>query len=83
IFTAMCISSHISLSSQDIRGASKGLGIISVVILSVNALGLSRYISEVQIIKYNIFITSILTVAIVLSFMTFFISLILKAVKTR
>lgn len=81
LFVAMCISSHISLSSADIRGASRGLGIIFLVLLILNAFGLSKYILALNIIKYNILITGFLIISIILSVITFLISLILLVTK--
>lgn len=81
LFMAICISSHISLSSEDIKGASGGLLTIFLIVLLLNALGLSRYISVLDFIKYNIFITGFLIVSLILSTMTFIISLICINVK--
>ncbi|QAT40638.1 M50 family metallopeptidase [Clostridium sp. JN-9] len=76
LFTAICISSHISLSYADIKGASRGLLIIFLILFILNALNLSKYILSIDLIKYNILITSILIIALVLSTVTFLISVI-------
>ena len=81
IFVAMCISSHISLSNEDIKGASRGLGIIFIILILINSLGLSKYISEVDIIKYNVLITSVLIIAVILSIITFLISILSRVLK--
>lgn len=81
LFISICISSHISLSRADIKGASKGLWIIFLILFILNALNLSKYILAIDIIKYNIFITGILIIAMVLSTATFLISLISISVR--
>lgn len=83
LFVAICISSHISLSFADIKGASKGLGIIFMVILILNIFGLSKYILAINIIKYNILITGFFIVAIILSSITFLVSLLLVTIKFK
>lgn len=74
LFLSICISSHISLSKADINGASKGLGIIFLVIVILNMFGLTNYISMVEIIKYNVAITSFLVVALIFSMITYILS---------
>jgi len=81
LFMAICISSHISLSTADIKGASRGLVIIFLIILLLNLLGLSKYVLAFSIIRYNILITGFLIVAIILSIITFGISLILLIIR--
>ncbi|WP_186429098.1 M50 family metallopeptidase [Clostridium sp. BSD9I1] len=76
LFIAICISSHISLSYADIKGASRGLGVIFLILLVLNALNLSKYILAIDLIKYNILITGVLIVALILSAVTLLISLI-------
>lgn len=78
LFIAICISSHISLSRADIKGAAQGLCFIFLILFVLNATNLSKYILAIDLIKYNIFITGILIIALMLSFVTFLISLILK-----
>ncbi|MDP4144967.1 MAG: hypothetical protein Q8936_10880 [Bacillota bacterium] len=76
LFAAICISSHISLSRADIKGASMGLVIIFLILLVLNALDLTKYISVIDLVRYNILIVGILMVAIIFSLITFIISLI-------
>jgi hypothetical protein len=80
LFMAICISSHISLSSADIKGASRGLGIIFLIILLLNIFGLSKYVLAFNMMRYNILITGFLIISVILSVITFFISLILLSV---
>lgn len=82
IFISICISSHISLSLADIKGAFRGLGIIFIVLFIVNVLNLSKYILMFDFIKYNILITGFLIVSLIFSIITFLISLILKGWRT-
>ncbi|MFL0250755.1 hypothetical protein ACJDT4_10015 [Clostridium neuense] len=81
IFLAICISSHISLSSADIKGASRGLAIIFIILFLLNVFGLINNISKFNIEKYNIFITSFLFIAVILSLITFIISLFFVIIK--
>jgi len=81
LFLGICISSHISLSYADIKGATKGVSVIFLILLVLNAFSLSKYIVASNIIKYNILIIGFLIVAILLSLLTYFISLILMLIK--
>ncbi|MDD7794201.1 hypothetical protein [Clostridium sp. 'White wine YQ'] len=81
LFISICISSHISLSSADIKGASRGLTIIFAILLILNIFGLSKYISEINIIRYNILLTGVLLVAVILSIITYVISLFARSIK--
>lgn len=81
LFIAICISSHISLSTADIKGASRGLGVIFIFVLIVNFLDLSYFISPIDLIRYNVLITGILITAVILSIVSFLISLILRIVR--
>ncbi|MGV8982001.1 M50 family metallopeptidase [Clostridium sp.] len=81
LFLAICISSHISLSSADIKGASKGLIIIFLLILVVNVLGFSRFVMAESILKYNIVLIGVLIVALIFSSITYLVSLILVSIK--
>lgn len=81
LFIAICISSHISLSTADIKGASRGLGVIFIFVLIVNFLDLSYVISPIDLIRYNVLITGILITAVILSIVSFLISLILRIVR--
>ncbi len=83
LFIAICISSHISLSTADIKGASKGLVVIFLILFVLNFLGLSRFILESSIIKYNLFIMGVLTLAVILSFITYLISLLALVYKNK
>lgn len=76
LFVAICISSHISLSSADIKGASRGLWVIFLILLILNALNLSKYMLSLDLVKYNILITGFLIISIILSIITFLISLV-------
>lgn len=76
LFLAICISSHISLSAADIKGASRGLTVIFVILLILNLLGVTTFIPEANIIKYNILVAGMLTIALILSVITYLISLL-------
>lgn len=74
LFLSICISSHISLSKADIKGASKGLGVLFALIFILNMFGLTNYISIVSIIKYNVVLTGFLIVALLFSIITYILS---------
>ncbi|GFZ31727.1 membrane protein [Clostridium zeae] len=81
LFVAICISSHISLSMADIKGASRGLIVLFLLLVILNAFGLSIEFMDKAILKYNILITGMLIVALILSTITYIISLGLLVVK--
>ena len=81
IFIGICISSHISLSYADIKGATRGVSVIFLILLVLNIFSLSKYIVASNIIKYNILLIGFLIVAVLLSLLTFLISLFLVLVK--
>jgi len=81
LFLAICISSHISLSSADIKGASKGLIIIFLLILGINVLGFSRFFLAENILKYNIMLVGFLIVSLIFSIITYIISMVLAIIK--
>ncbi|MBI4857162.1 MAG: hypothetical protein HY818_10530 [Acetobacterium woodii] len=76
LFLAICISSHISLSPADIKGAFKGLIFIFIILLLLNTIGLSQSILAFDVLKYNVLITSFLMIAVIFSLITFIISLV-------
>lgn len=83
LFLAICIASHISLSNADIKGASRGLGIIFIVLLLLNIFDVAKFITAIDILRYNIFITGILIIAVILSVMTFLLSWIFVLIRSR
>jgi hypothetical protein len=82
LFVSICISSHISLSYADIKGATRGLWVIFVILLILNALDLSKYLLDIQLIKYNILLTGFLIIAVILSAITYLISLIFTTIRS-
>ena len=81
LFLAICISSHISLSSADIKGASKGLFVIFFIILLLNLLGFSKFVMAESILKYNIILIGFLIVSLIFSSITYVVSLVLVLMK--
>lgn len=79
LFLSICISSHISLSKADINGASKGLFIMFALIILLNIVGLTKYISMADIIRYNVMLTDFLLVALIFSLITYVISEIIAS----
>jgi len=78
LFLAIGISSHISLSPADIKGAFKGLVFIFLVLLILNVIGLFQSILAVDILRYNVLMTSFLMIAVIFSLIAFGISLICR-----
>lgn len=78
LFLAICISAHISLSPADIKGAFKGLIFIFLILLILNAFGLSQSILAVDVLKYNVLMSSFLMIVVIFSLITFAISLIIR-----
>ncbi|GKX65895.1 hypothetical protein [Inconstantimicrobium mannanitabidum] len=83
LFLSICIASHISLSHADIKGASKGLGIMFLILLVLNVFDIAQFITAIDVMKYNIFITGILLIAVILSVVTFMLSLFFVLIKQR
>ena len=81
LFVAVSIASHISLSIDDIRGASRGLAVIFIVLFVFNALGWSKYILAIYIIRYNVLITGFFLMTVILSLFTYLLSVLISAVK--
>lgn len=81
LFVAVSIASHISLSIDDIRGASRGLAVIFIVLFVFNALGWSKYILAIYIIRYNVLITGFFLITVILSLFTYLLSVLISAVK--
>lgn len=81
LFLSICICSHISLSQADIKGATGGFSVIFILFFIFNLFGLNKYISEFNIVKYNLFIVGFLVVAIIFSLITFLISLMLLVLR--
>lgn len=83
LFLSICISTHISLSSADIKGASKGLIMIFIIVFFSNILGPSNiYIAKI-ILRYNLILTGFLIIAVIFSTITYLISLVSTLIKTR
>jgi hypothetical protein len=83
LFLAICISSHISLSSADIKGASKGLIIIFLVMGVINVLGFTSFVMAEGILKYNVVLIGFLIVSLIFSSITYLVSLLLVLIKAH
>ncbi|APC38667.1 metalloprotease family protein [Clostridium estertheticum] len=81
LFLAICISSHISLSSADIKGASKGLIVIFFIVLALNVFGFSKFVMAQGLLKYNIILIGFLIVSLIFSGITYLVSLLLLLIK--
>jgi len=81
LFISICISCHMSLSYADLKGAYRGLIVIFLILLLLNILNLSQYMPFIEIMRYNIFLTAIMVVALFLSAIAFILSLILLLMR--
>ena len=85
LFLAICISSHISLSKADIKGAFQGITAFFLVLFVFkfifNILVFSKYVSGVNTFKYNIIMVDFLAVALIFSIITYCISWLLLVLK--
>lgn len=80
---AICISSHIALSSEDVKGASKGLFFIFLILLILNSFGISKHIFTSLILKYNAIVISILLISIIFSLIAYILSTILVIIARK
>ncbi|MBK5243328.1 hypothetical protein [Clostridium sp.] len=83
LLLAICTSSHISLSSADIKGASKGLIIIFLVMGVINVLGFTKIVMAEGILKYNVVLIGFLIVSLIFSSITYLVSLLLALIKAH
>ncbi|HCL4480010.1 TPA: hypothetical protein N2D99_002077 [Clostridium botulinum] len=81
LFLAICIASHISLSSADIEGAKGGLITIYLLLLIINTFGGSKFLAAINIIKYNIIMIDFLTISLIFSIIAYLISFMLVTIK--
>ncbi|KHD85058.1 hypothetical protein [Heyndrickxia ginsengihumi] len=87
LILAICLSSHIALSSADLKGAYNGIIAIFMVIVVINAFAMFLNYDTLTIVekvaKYNIYVLAFSSVAIVFSFITLLISLLLITLRRR
>jgi hypothetical protein len=76
LFVLISISSHISLSSADIKGAARGIGVVFTIFLIMNGLSMLNYL-EINFLKYDIILSVFLMIAVIYSVIAFIISLVL------
>ncbi|MFB3165454.1 hypothetical protein ABLO26_29300 [Neobacillus sp. 179-J 1A1 HS] len=83
---AVSISSHISLSKADINGASRGLQMIFLVLFIINLiagfLDIDTYRLIVKLTEYNTYVLAFSSIALLFSFITLVISLILYKIRS-
>ncbi|AJA46440.1 M50B-like peptidase [Clostridium pasteurianum DSM 525 = ATCC 6013] len=85
IILAFCVSSHIALSTPDIKGALDGFIFLFLVIVVVNFIAMYfnintyEYISRVG--KYNAYAAALLIMALVFSIISYIISYILRLLR--
>ena len=87
LLIAIGVSSHMALSSADIKGATQGLVTLYTVIFSLTLLGkflhVDAYSYISQVARYNAYILAFSTLALIFSFLTLGISFIVYHLKTR
>jgi hypothetical protein len=78
IFLTLAISSHMSLSIADLKGALSGLVIMIVILFALNILGFNQLFLSFDILKFNLLICLVLMLATVFSLFSFLISLVFR-----
>ncbi|WP_419881849.1 hypothetical protein ACN6MY_20660 [Peribacillus sp. B-H-3] len=86
LYLSMCISSHIALSAEDMKGAWKGLVVLSGLLVMFNAAAAIFHYNTLpavmSIAKYNAYLLSFSSAAILFSFLTVLISYAVYKIKT-
>ncbi|WKY45910.1 hypothetical protein Q5O14_07390 [Eubacteriaceae bacterium ES2] len=78
IFLTLGISSHMSLSLADLKGAFHGFLIIVTILILLNILGLGQYLLNFEVIKYNLLIIHVLMLATLFALFSYLFSLIFR-----
>lgn len=73
VILSICISSHISLSKADVKGAFNGWILFYVLVVIVNHLGIFSMFNF-NFMKYNVLLTSFLAISLFFSLTTYLIS---------
>ncbi|MCC0738660.1 hypothetical protein [Clostridioides sp. ZZV14-5902] len=85
MFLMYSISTHMSLSSADLKNSLKGLSFIVIVIFAISLItylfGLNSLNISSLIVKYNIFVIFFMTIGLIFSIVTLIISYILSLVS--
>ncbi|WP_205178312.1 hypothetical protein [Neobacillus cucumis] len=87
LIMAFSISSHIALSKADIKGSARGLSTIFIVLVLLNIisrlLNWDTYDLIVKLAGYNTYVLAFSSIAILFSFITLLISILLFIIKGR
>ncbi|MCC0638590.1 MULTISPECIES: hypothetical protein [unclassified Clostridioides] len=85
MFLMYSISTHMSLSSADLKSSLKGLSFIVIIIFAISLIiylfGLNSLNISNLIVKYNIFISFFMTIGVIFSIVTLIISYIFSLVS--
>jgi hypothetical protein len=84
---AICISSHIALSKQDMKGSARGLIAIFIVLvlakLVTGLLGFNSHLLIVKLAEYNAYVLAFSSVALFFSLAALLISFLLFKIKVK
>ncbi|MED4224656.1 hypothetical protein [Neobacillus cucumis] len=87
LIIAFSISSHIALSKADIKGSARGLSTIFIVLVLLNIisrlLNWNTYDLIVKLAGYNTYVLAFSSIAVLFSFITLLISILLLIIKGR
>lgn len=87
LIIAFSISSHIALSKADIKGSARGLSTIFIVLVLLNIisrlLNWNTYDLIVKLAGYNTYVLAFSSIAVLFSFITLLISILLFIIKGR
>lgn len=85
VLLGICISSHIALSKQDMKGSARGLLAIYVVLLLLKLvtilLGFDSHILVLKLAQYNTYVLAYSTIGVLFALLALLISFILYKVK--
>ncbi|WP_456275143.1 hypothetical protein [Bacillus sp. AK128] len=84
---AMCISSHMALSKQDIKGSARGLLTIFMVLvlikLGAGLLGFDSHLLVIKVAEYNAYVMAYSFIGILFALFSLLVSYIIYIVKSK
>lgn len=85
LFFIYSISTHMSLSLADLKGSFKGFIvcfiIVFIVTLFINLLNQANLFNNILIFKFNVYVFLFLTVGLIFSLLTLFVSFLINIIK--
>lgn len=85
LFSIYSIATHMSLSLADLKGSFKGFIvcfiIVFIVTLFINLLNQANLFNNILIFKFNVYVFLFLTVGLIFSLLTLFVSFLINIIK--